>query len=1163
MKLTSFFSSPHIKKSPLLFMCVLGISLFGLPAHADQFCTENSTTCTTIGITATPNPSTINTSQSSSVYVTDYRDDSQNTHTTICVTPNNTETVYYGEGDPSPSYYPIMGAPPVPGSVPVTLYLQSSTNSNCTTLYAGSFSVAPDATTDYTVYNSITQTYGGGFYGGTNAQTSFTSYYYKTFTVNVTQVQPPTNGYITGYTVDQNNQLFNAGSTLTVTGVGSFAGQPSPNAPYNTGQIPSGAHTISSTQPAGYKVSYSKNPGSGVYTQGASTSIIVPSDGSGVSLWWKYTALQPNATLKVNGVSNVTVDVGDTLDYAWSSVNGSSASSNYTVDGTACGQSGGGWIAGSLSGVSSGNVVQACQGGHNYTITYNVSNVNGLSDSSVIYVHVNPVPPTKPDLIAAGITPGTGVAGTPSTYNTTISNTGETNATASYTLYQVDTVAHWNAQNYTNLQSLNDWTPGIVAGGSTPSAISWTPPVAGQYYMRACADLYTSYVNESDETDNCGPLTLITVSPAVPTPVITGPTVGVIGATYTFTADGIYSDAQDNSSHTASRSLPTVNGFFSKLASIFKPARALAQAGSPPMHYGLDNNNNLTVDRWLPDVSTWDPPGKSENWTSTWNTPGPHTFNVMIRQQTGESSGWATHTITISGQSDLTPGAAPTVTGTVGQPVTVNGTVKNIGDGSTVTGFNDMFVTNVNAQGTAWNTIQTATPASPARGAGGTSSFSTTFAASNFPSAGNYAYAYCVDYDAGWNQSIAESNENNNCVNGTIVMSQPDLTPGTAPTFTTVAGQPVTVTGTVSNIGSAGTGIGFNNMFVTNLNAQGTAWGTIQTATPKSSAVAPAGTASFSTVFDGSNFPTAGNYPYAYCVDYDSGWNQLIAESNENNNCTSGTITVTPPPVTGTCSITPSTDGYVGDPYTWKVSGVSGGTGTYTYSWTGSENLSGTTATVRKTYTTAGTKSASVTITSGSQSTTINCSTSSGGSGGPVVIQSCDPTLTANPTTVNLGGATSLSWTIPSPSCTTSCVFSDGHAVSGISGSYSATPPTPSSGNTDNYSMTCGSNTSNIVPVTVNVPTATISVAPNRVRKGNPTTVTWGSTYVQSCDITRNGVAWKSNLPANASQQVNGTAPSTINNQVAFVITCVNGAGGGATATARAVVNVIPDFQEF
>ncbi len=85
----------------------------------------------------------------------------------------------------------------------------------------------------------------------------------------------------------------------------------------------------------------------------------------------------------------------------------------------------------------------------------------------------------------------------------------------------------------------------------------------------------------------------------------------------------------------------------------------------------------------------------------------------------------------------------------------------------------------------------------------------------------------------------------------------------------------------------------------------------------------------------------------------------------------SNSVTVAPPPLGGACSVQVS-----GTPtqrnITWSAQAV-GGTGIYSYSWSGTDNLSGNSQTITKQYTTPGNKSGTVRITSGTLSRDINC----------------------------------------------------------------------------------------------------------------------------------------------------------------------------------------------
>ena len=84
-------------------------------------------------------------------------------------------------------------------------------------------------------------------------------------------------------------------------------------------------------------------------------------------------------------------------------------------------------------------------------------------------------------------------------------------------------------------------------------------------------------------------------------------------------------------------------------------------------------------------------------------------------------------------------------------------------------------------------------------------------------------------------------------------------------------------------------------------------------------------------------------------------------------------ITPPEPPaeLTGSCSVSPASV-TVGNSIAWSAT-ASGGSGSYTYSWTGTDSLYGNSSYVSKVYSTAGTKTGTVTITSGSQSITRTC----------------------------------------------------------------------------------------------------------------------------------------------------------------------------------------------
>ena len=247
-------------------------------------------------------------------------------------------------------------------------------------------------------------------------------------------------------------------------------------------------------------------------------------------------------------------------------------------------------------------------------------------------------------------------------------------------------------------------------------------------------------------------------------------------------------------------------------------------------------------------------------------------------------------------------------------------------------------------------------------------------------------------------------------------------------------------------------------------------------------------------------------------------------------------------------SCTPSpTSATTGQSVTWTAT-PTGGTGTYTYVWSGTNNLSGTTRTVQKTYTTTGTKSGSVTVTSGGVSKTSSCSST-------VAVSDPTPTasLSANPSSILKGQSATLTWTSAN---TTSCSgqgFSTGGATSGT---RSVSPS-----NITNYGISCATSGADIhrtTTVTVLEPTASISASSNRVNVGDTITVSWNAENVESCSINGPGISLTS--PAGTNGVVSGSQEVVITQQSTYIISC---SPGGTNAQSATIVNIIPTFEEF
>jgi hypothetical protein len=145
-----------------------------------------------------------------------------------------------------------------------------------------------------------------------------------------------------------------------------------------------------------------------------------------------------------------------------------------------------------------------------------------------------------------------------------------------------------------------------------------------------------------------------------------------------------------------------------------------------------------------------------------------------------------------------------------------------------------------------------------------------------------------------------------------------------------------------------------------------------------------------------------GSYTYSWTgSDNATGFGSTLTRSYYNLGQQSATVTVTSNGITqsSTCYVTVTQRPYyngnynsnygrlsatclaiptsvnTGDNVNWMVQNVTGGNGSYTYSWTGTDGLSSNGQTAYKTYTYSGTKNASVNITSGDgQIFSANCS---------------------------------------------------------------------------------------------------------------------------------------------------------------------------------------------
>lgn len=201
---------------------------------------------------------------------------------------------------------------------------------------------------------------------------------------------------------------------------------------------------------------------------------------------------------------------------------------------------------------------------------------------------------------------------------------------------------------------------------------------------------------------------------------------------------------------------------------------------------------------------------------------------------------------------------------------------------------------------------------------------------------------------------------------------------------------------------------------------------------------------------------------------------------------------------------------------------AAGGTGNYTYSWSGTDSLSGTTNPVYKTYATAGTKTANITVTSGSDTKTVSCSV---------------PVTAATPT-VNVSCSAS-----PSPQTNQPMTWT-AYPSGGTGGTYTYSW-------TGNGSFPSGATTN---PVTVTYTGTGVKNANVTVTSGGQTGTTTCSTYVDAPGTTTTIATINIHSDLNTTFSLSGPTPQS-GSLTASTTRTFTGAAGTYTISPAAQPN--------
>jgi len=375
------------------------------------------------------------------------------------------------------------------------------------------------------------------------------------------------------------------------------------------------------------------------------------------------------------------------------------------------------------------------------------------------------------------------------------------------------------------------------------------------------------------------------------------------------------------------------------------------------------------------------------------------------------------------------------------------------------------------------------------------------------------------------------------------------------------ANTPVTLKALVTNNGVGVVNPPYTDTFYYNLSSlMGT--GTPLTLAGKALAVGGTNPESYTLTF-----ATPGNYRIMHCVDTAN----QISETADADNCDTTILTITAPPQHPQVTCAPNTNSVVVDTEVVWAAAPSGGTPDptvstgYTYAWTGTDSLTGTTQTVRKTYGSAGQKTASVSVEDGLglPSSPAECTVlvtdrvvrvptadlKVKRAGAP------DTAFSDTDLVINLAGGANpnidLKWdSTNADSCTGDAYYSTGGKTSGVKRNE---VPLLTSPYTRTYQVTCtntdgGRDTDSVVVTVTPAPVVAgdpeISVDPERVRAGDSTYVSINRHGQTGCSVSAPGQPTKNDI----ADGVYTSDP--INGETTFTLSCSSG-GGTDTATVR------------
>jgi hypothetical protein len=360
-----------------------------------------------------------------------------------------------------------------------------------------------------------------------------------------------------------------------------------------------------------------------------------------------------------------------------------------------------------------------------------------------------------PNLTASTVTPTTATVNVPVAFKSTISNNG--NASTGHSFHNFFQVSDADPSSFSAPVELTSTVMQTLNGGaSAVTTKNYTFTSTGTYNVRACADksssANTGTVDESNENDNCGAWTLVTVSPLSNLPNLTAssvtPTTATLNVPVTFkstilnkgnvsTGHSFYNFFQVSTSGPSSLNVPI----------------DLAGTVMQTLNAGASAITSKTYT--FTSIGTYYVRACADKSSSA------NTGTVVESDENDNCGDWTPIIVPLpSNKPDLVVGLVSPTSGLVNTEIMFSATVTNRGNVSTGSSFNNFIqiAPLTNGQG-----VLVSRPATQmlTLGAGASGITSTKY---TFPATGEYSIMACSDKsnpsDLG---TINESNENNNC----------------------------------------------------------------------------------------------------------------------------------------------------------------------------------------------------------------------------------------------------------------------------------------------------------------------------------------------------------------------------------------------------------------